>query len=187
MQPNQINKDEYEVEVAVNHSRQLFDDKDPTPFRDPNLDQNFVSFLINSVQAIPLKKLSRLRIIIKQEVHSADEKNILEAINSYFTYEAQLMQIKKRKSTREGRIFLLLGLLTLFSCLSLSQMLETILVQSKLMLIIQEGFVIIGWVAMWRPLEMFLYDWWPLHEQEGYFKKIAEMDKEINFIHSTAS
>jgi hypothetical protein len=26
----------------------------------------------------------------------------------------------------------------------------------------EQGLLIVGWVAMWRPLEIFLYDWWPI-------------------------
>jgi hypothetical protein len=26
----------------------------------------------------------------------------------------------------------------------------------------EESRLIAGWVAMWRPLEIFLYDWWPI-------------------------
>ena len=25
--------------------------------------------------------------------------------------------------------------------------------------ILQESFIIVGWVAMWRPLEIYFYDW----------------------------
>ena len=27
--------------------------------------------------------------------------------------------------------------------------------------IVDEGLLILGWVAMWKPLELLLYDWWP--------------------------
>jgi len=33
----------------------------------------------------------------------------------------------------------------------------------------REGLTIIGWVAMWRPIEIFLYDWWPIdHRRRVY-------------------
>lgn len=27
---------------------------------------------------------------------------------------------------------------------------------------LSEGAIILGWVARWRPIEIFLYEWWPL-------------------------
>ena len=34
--------------------------------------------------------------------------------------------------------------------------------ESAVALLSREGLIIVGWVAMWRPLEIFLYDWWPI-------------------------
>jgi hypothetical protein len=31
--------------------------------------------------------------------------------------------------------------------------------------IARESLTIVGWVAMWRPMQIFLYDWWPLQKQ----------------------
>ena len=42
-----------------------------------------------------------------------------------------------------------------------------------------EGLLIIGWVAMWRPVEIFLYDWWPLRRVARVHGKIAAMPVEI--------
>ncbi len=171
------------IKVSVNNSRQLFNDRDPSPFKDHDLDENFVRYLLNSVQAYPFKTNIRLKIEIEKEPgSSSDQAKIQEAIHSYFQYEAALVHSRKKKSVREGRLFLLIGLISLFGCLSLSQVLESAFAQSKFMLIMQEGLVIIGWVTMWRPLEMFLYDWRPLHEQEIYMNKLAEMKKDILFV-----
>jgi hypothetical protein len=31
-----------------------------------------------------------------------------------------------------------------------------------------------GWVAMWRPLEIFLYDWWPVVSDIRLFRRLAK-------------
>lgn len=36
--------------------------------------------------------------------------------------------------------------------------------------IADEGLYIVGWVAMWRPLEVFLYDWRPIRHRALYAK-----------------
>ena len=41
--------------------------------------------------------------------------------------------------------------------------------------IIKESFVIGGWVALWRPLEIFLYDWWPIRAEARLFDRLASM------------
>jgi hypothetical protein len=30
-----------------------------------------------------------------------------------------------------------------------------------------------GWVAMWRPMQIFLYDWWPLQKQISLYKRLS--------------
>ncbi len=39
--------------------------------------------------------------------------------------------------------------------------------------IARESLIIGGWVAMWRPLQLFLYDWWPLARRIGTYKALA--------------
>lgn len=41
--------------------------------------------------------------------------------------------------------------------------------------IIGEGMLIIGWVAMWRPLEIFLYEWVPIRRRCRVLAKLAKM------------
>lgn len=175
--------DEVIVEVAVKNARQLFNERDPAPFRERDLDENFVTYVLSSVQEFPLKTAMKLRVVIRDDSDDVVEKNILhEAIRGHFNYESRLTQAKLRNRLRAGRWFLLIGLVSLFSCLSISQFLGTLESSSKVWPIAREGFVIIGWVAMWRPVEVFLYDWWPLREQRLYLEKVAKMNLDVQCI-----
>jgi len=35
--------------------------------------------------------------------------------------------------------------------------------------------VIGGWVALWRPLEIFLYDWWPIVGQRKTYALLSTL------------
>jgi hypothetical protein len=39
--------------------------------------------------------------------------------------------------------------------------------------IARESLTIVGWVAMWRPLQIFLYDWWPLQRRIRLYQKLS--------------
>ena len=41
--------------------------------------------------------------------------------------------------------------------------------------IADEGLYIVGWVAMWRPLEVFLYDWRPIRHRARLYAKLARI------------
>ena len=42
-----------------------------------------------------------------------------------------------------------------------------------------EGLIILGWVANWRPIEIFLYDWWPLAQRRQLYLRLAEAKVEV--------
>jgi hypothetical protein len=41
--------------------------------------------------------------------------------------------------------------------------------------------VITGWVAMWRPLEVLLYDWWPLIDERRQVRRILSAPISIRY------
>ena len=43
----------------------------------------------------------------------------------------------------------------------------------------KEGLTIAGWVAMWRPLQIYLYEWWPLRRRGQIFEKLSRMPVEV--------
>ena len=45
----------------------------------------------------------------------------------------------------------------------------------------EEGLLIGGWVAMWRPLEVFLYDWWPISAEARMFDRLAAMPVRLTY------
>jgi hypothetical protein len=42
-----------------------------------------------------------------------------------------------------------------------------------------EGIIIIGWVANWRPLEILLYDWWPITRRRRLYHRLATAHVEV--------
>jgi hypothetical protein len=47
---------------------------------------------------------------------------------------------------------------------------------AALLAIVGQGFVIAGWVAMWQPAEILLYDWWPFRRDMRIYHQIADAD-----------
>jgi hypothetical protein len=43
----------------------------------------------------------------------------------------------------------------------------------------KEGLTIAGWVAMWRPIEIYLYEWWPLRRRGQILDKLSRMAVEV--------
>ncbi len=169
------------IEVSVKNSRQLFNEHDPAPFRDRDLDQRFVTYIVSAVEEFPLRAKMIIRILTLDLVDTKSENSltISDSIHKYFKYESELAKAKLRKRNRTARNFFMIGLATLFICLSLAQFVSSIHLLPTITEIVSVGLVIIGWVAMWHPIESLLYGWWPIREQRLYFDKIANLSVEV--------
>ncbi len=38
---------------------------------------------------------------------------------------------------------------------------------------LEESLIIVGWVANWRPLEIYLYDWVPIRRRINLYRRIT--------------
>jgi len=47
--------------------------------------------------------------------------------------------------------------------------------------LLRQGLVICGWVAMWRPLEILLYGWWPIRTEARLYDRLSEMPVRIEY------
>jgi len=45
--------------------------------------------------------------------------------------------------------------------------------------VVRESLTIAGWVAMWRPMQIYLNDWWPLRRRSSIFAKLSHMPVEV--------
>jgi len=84
---------------------------------------------------------------------------------------------------RQGVASLWIGLAVLVVCVILS-FAFSLVAQSGVNKVLVELFQIIsvlfaasaGWVALWQPAEIFLYDWWPFRQDMRIYRQIAEAD-----------
>jgi hypothetical protein len=51
--------------------------------------------------------------------------------------------------------------------------------------LIREGLAVAPWVAMWKPMEIFLYLWWPVRRERRTFNRLAEAP--VSFKRSTGA
>jgi hypothetical protein len=42
--------------------------------------------------------------------------------------------------------------------------------------LIEESVVIGGWVALWQPINIFLYDWWPIRRLVKLYDRLARAE-----------
>jgi hypothetical protein len=81
---------------------------------------------------------------------------------------------------RRGQLVLLLGMAVLSICLGISTSIPDP-APSRLLSMLKEGLVIIGWVSMWRPMELLLFDWLPIYDKLRLLRKLLATEIDIYF------
>lgn len=169
------------IEVRVKSSQQLFDARDPAPFRERDLDDDFVEYILSSVREFTFSSPLKIVIYVEEsETKDLPKESICEAIRSYFAYKTDLQRGDLKTFMKRAQLFLLIGLLVLGSCIGIAQSL-TIPSPPGAIGILREGIVIFGWVSIWKPIELILFDWYPLLEKLRFFKKILGTEIDLRF------
>lgn len=150
------------LELRVRELSQLFNSLDPTPFLNKDLDQACEAFIENWARSLPHDSHLHLTIHVAQLAEgSAASGLVADAIHNHFGYKIDLARGELRQLLYHGRLSLAIGLAFVTVCLLLAEAIAS-LSPGPGGRIAHESLTIIGWVAMWRPVQIFLYDWWPL-------------------------
>ena len=173
-----IRSEVHRVELNLRDINQLFNTIDPSPFREKDLDHDAEEFMVSWTREFPLNEQVMLVIYLNELPAGKDfEPMIEQAIQNYFAYRSKLSQMEFRQLMKDGRHSLLIGGLFLAACLIASQ---ALLGQATgtFLSVARESLTIAGWVAMWRPMEIFLYEWWPLRRRWRVYGKMSRMKVE---------
>lgn len=146
------------IEVRVPELRQLFNAMDPSPFLERDLDPRAEAFLVGWARELPRDASLSLLVHLERGCGHADEATVLgHAIHQSFTQRALHTRRELRELLRRGRISLVIAIAFLSAAMAAGDLIGS-LTQSRFIQIFREGLIIGGWVAMWRPLELFLYN-----------------------------
>lgn len=170
------------IEISVAELRQLFNAIDPSPFRQRDLDPRAEEFIVAWATDLPADKPWALLVHLDRPAGRADEAAVLrESIHEYFGQRVVASRRKLRELFRRGRISLVIALAFLAGSIAVGDAVAGYLGESRLSGVIREGFLIGGWVAMWRPLEVFLYDWWPIRAEGRLLQRLSTMPVRIEY------
>ena len=167
--------DTAKIELNLSRLSQLFNSFDPSPFHERDLDRDAEEYIISSAEEIPRQRpLSLVIYLPADQLPEAGVPSLDEAIHHYFAYRETQEKRRLRMLFRDGRIAFVTGVLFLFGCMLLRGLLHAVS-DGAVLEILDEGLLIIGWVAMWRPLEICLYEWVPISRRCRVFAKLSKI------------
>ena len=172
--------DATEIAIRTRSIGSLFNSFDPSPFREKDLDAGVEEFLTGWVRELP--GAAPFAIVVRlppEEAGQPEAARIGEAFAHYFQYRAEAAEHELRELFRIGRRFLAIGVVALIACLIASQIAAAMVPNLMVARVLEESLIIVGWVANWRPIEIYLYDWLPIRRRIRLFRRIAAAPVEV--------
>lgn len=162
------------IELRVEKIAQLFQTLDPFPFRERDLDTEAEEFIVGWARELPAGRAIKILVHLPEaETKTRAAGELREAFRRFFSDRAIAVQSEIKELFRIGRRSLWIGISILVACLLAAHLAAGYLIESPFRRLVEESFVILGWVANWRPLEIFLYDWLPLVRKRDLYRRLA--------------
>jgi hypothetical protein len=179
------------IELRLHELSQLFNSMDPSPFYEKDLDEDAEEFIVGWAEELPRDRPLELVVYLAKPAdcpaifgredaqRTSDDPGPLvrEAVQNFFAHKMAHARREFSQLMRRGRSSLLIGLLFLAACLSLSRLFDA---EEPATFFARESLLIVGWVAMWRPLEIFLYDWWPIRARWRLYRRLSAMTAKVH-------
>lgn len=162
------------IELTIDQPAELFHSLDPSPLVGRDLDERVERYILEAAREHPGADLRMLVHVSGRGPPPEDGKSIADAIRNYFRTARDQEARKLRILFREGRYGLAVALAFLFLCAVIG-VLAVKALPSPVGLFLEQGVLLIGWVASWRPLEIFLYAWRPLRREYKLLDQLSGM------------
>jgi hypothetical protein len=159
------------IEVRVDHMADLLDDRDPTPVPGRSLNPYVTEFVLSWAYELPPDAEIDLVVHVREASDAQRVERAEAAVRAAFAEEVASQVRSLKDLFRGGRISLAIGLLALVGFVSTSRALAN---ATGWLEVLREGLAVAGWVALWRPLEIYLYDWWPIRRAIRTYRRLEQ-------------
>ncbi|MEQ1707715.1 MAG: hypothetical protein ABL864_05225 [Terricaulis sp.] len=169
-----MTRDRATIELRLEKIADLFDPFDPFPMPSRDLSKSAEDFIVGWAREMPeALALSLIVHVPEAEARGPQAPALADAIARHFNYRAERVRGDLHELIRIGRVSLMIGLGVLGLGVLGGRLVSSALGEGPTARFFSEGLIILGWVANWRPIEIFLYDWWPLVRRRRLFERLA--------------
>jgi hypothetical protein len=169
------------IEIHLTELKQLFNPIDPSPPREKDLDSRAEEFIVAWARAAKRDARLALQVDVDAATVTGAPEIVGDAVHEFFKQRSLSASRRLSQLFRVGRTSLLIGILFLAVAVALAGLVESALGKGPVGALLRESMVIGGWVAMWRPLEIFLYDWWPIQAERKLYDRLSVMPVKVRF------
>jgi len=169
------------IEVQVAELKQLFSPVEHFPFTECGLDSRAADRIADLARNAPRGVPLALLIHVDRGFEQPDDATTLRlAVHDCFATRAERSRRRREEVLRRGRISLVIALAFLGVLTALGTLLAARFGDGHVGRLASESLAIGGWVAMWHPLELCLYEWWPITADARLSDRLATMPVSIS-------
>jgi len=170
------------VQLRIRDLSQLFNMMDPSPFIDKDLDADAETFIEGWALEFPVNMPITLVVHLEQApvLGGPDPRRFTElAVRNFFHSKADTTRRELRQLMKTGQISLIIGIAFMALCLTLSKGIAKEFPLSTTAEWLREGLAVGCWVAMWKPIDIYLYGWWPMLRRLRIYQKMSRLRVEL--------
>jgi hypothetical protein len=157
------------LDVRVATVERIFDNRDPAPFRERALDPDFVEYLREGVR----DRAARTVRIVVWLAQPCTPGEVEQAMHAHFEQALERTTRRRREQIRIGWIALAIAAAAVVVLMGLGEVVAKS-VTGTLGSGLREALVISGWVLMWRPVEVLIYDGIPWRRERRVLRALRE-------------
>jgi hypothetical protein len=157
------------VSLHVRDLSQMFSSLDPSPFWDRDLDPNAAAFIEDEFGDKGSAAVWHLNIHAQEGTGLAPD--LQTAVESYYGRMASAARRKLSEHRRMGHLALAIGFAVFLLCVSAREIIARFIEVVPRPL--DEGLIILAWIALWRPIEILAYEWVPLVRKRRFYERLA--------------
>jgi len=158
------------VSIHVRNVAQMFNSLDPSPFWDRDLDREAAEFIEEEFS----EKLSAhtWHLHVHAQDGAALAADLQAAVEHYYERLANSARYRLRDEMRVAQVALLGGVAIFLLSMTVRGILAGML-RGSAPRMLDEGLIIIAWLALWRPVESLVYGWVPLYRRRRLYERLA--------------
>ena len=157
------------VNVHVHSLARMFNSLDPSPFWDRDLDPAAAEFIEGEFREKLSTHTWHLHVHTLKEAGLATD--LQAAVERYYERLAASARLQLREDLRVAELALLGGVAIFLACMTGRQVLSGLF--DGVPRFLNEGLIILAWLALWRPTESLVYGWVPLYRKRRLYQRLA--------------
>ena len=169
--------------LVLTHVEQLFDTDVPVPSEYVALDSDVLDFFASTIRkhqkaCREFRLIGRLPERALREVEPYMRTSVDLTLKGYFLAREKRIAERLHEHFQDAWKMFGFGFAFMLACTLLRTYLAPEEVHT-LMSSFREGLLVIGWVALWKPVEELLFNWWPLKRELASWHKLSKMEMKV--------